>query len=411
MKKLFVVVVALALFVPALATAEIKWNGQFDILGYSLDGEDTGFSKNGTSNTYSRFILGANFGLAENIEGNASLMYFTTWGDNYLAGQQIDNSSDTGVLSSVRLIEANVVFKNLFDNDRITAKIGKQFYDGGTLFYVGPRDLIYSYIFSAMTGNTYPYYLTEDGMDGAVVTYDNNENLKLDLGYSKLVNENTPPALKTNVAFINANYKFNDMLKMQGYLYDSETTEYGYRRFEYLGVKPELTLGALAASFEFAQCFGDDDGSVFSTRRTADGYFAKIDASYDMDALKLRGMYLMTGSQFYAPYTQNIYVGYYYTSSLRGMFSGDFFGQMFSIDALNFGADYTLNKFKFTFDYFRIGERDAVYKSYEIDLGVQYSYRENVVFKGGIGYLGFEEDGSEHRSVYLLGVTYKFGSK
>lgn len=409
MKKFFVLMLGLALFVPAMANAQVNWYGQLDVLGYSLD--DAGFANNGTSNTYSRFILGANFGLAENIEANASLMYFTTWGDNYLAGQQIDNSSDTGVLSSVRLIEANVVFKNLFDNDKISAKIGKQFYDGGTFFKVGPRDLIDTYIFSAMTGNPYPYYLTEDGMEGVVVTYNNNDNLKLDLGYSKLVNENTPVGDKTNVSFINAKYKASDALKIDGYLYDSETTEYGYRRFDYLGIKPALTIGSLSASLELTQVFGDDDGSMFSTRHTADGYFAKIDASYDMDALKFRGMYFMTGSQFYAPYTQNIYVGYYYTSSLRGMFSGDFFGQMFSIDALNFGADYTLNKFKFMMDYFRIGERDLANKMYEIDLGVQYNYTENIAFKGGIGYLGNEANGSLHESVYLLGVTYKFGSK
>lgn len=409
MKKLFVFVLALALFIPAMASAQIKWNGQIDVLGYSLD--DAGFANSGTSNTYSRFILGANFGLAENIEGNASIMYFTTWGDNYLAGQQIDNSSDTGILSSVRLIEANVVFKNLFDNDKISVKIGKQFYDGGTLFYVGPRDLICTYLFSAMTSNPYPYYLTEDGMEGVVVTYNNNDNLKLDLGYSKLTNENTPLGDKTNVSFINAKYKVNDALKIDGYLYDSETTNTGYKRFEYLGIKPALTIGSLSASLELTQVFGDDDGSMFSTSHTADGYFAKIDASYDIEALKLRGMYLMTGSQFYAPYTQNIYIGYYYTSSLRGMFSGDFFGQMFSIDALNFGADYTLNKFKFMMDYFRIGDRDDANKMYEIDLGVQYNYTENVAFKGGIGYLGNEANGALHESVYLLGVTYKFGSK
>jgi hypothetical protein len=48
---------------------------------------------------------------------------------------------------------------------------------------------------------------------------------------------------------------------------------------------------------------------------------------------------------------------------------------------------------------------------YEIDLGVQYNYTENIAFKGGIGYLGNEANGALHESVYLLGVTYKFGSK
>jgi hypothetical protein len=412
MKKLFVVVVALALFVPALATAEIKWNGQFDILGYSLDGEDTGFSKNGTSNTYSRFILGANFGLAENIEGNMSLMYFSTWGDNYLAGQQIDNSNDTGVLSAVRVTEANVVFKNLFDNDKISAKVGRQFYDGGTFFNVGPRDLVYSYLLIGLSGMPYPEMFTDGGMDGVVATYDNKENLKVDVGYSKIINENTPAGVKVNTTFVNANYQVNDMWKVQGYLYDSEYA-YGsdYLRFEILGAKPEFTFGKLAAALELAQVFGDDDGSMFSTRRTADGYFAKLDASYDLNPLKVRGMYFMTGSEFYAPYTQDIYAGIYFTSMFRAMGGGDFFSEAGSLDCLNFGADYTISKFKFALDYYRLGDRDEANKMYEVDFTAQYNYKENVNFRGGIAYLGFEDDGSEKHMIYVLSAGYKFGSK
>ena len=404
--------IAVALFVPAMASAQIKWNGQFDVLGYSLD--DAGFANNGTSNTYSRFILGANFTLAENIEGNASLMYFGTWGDNYLAGQQIDNSNDTGVLSTTRITEANVVFKNLFDNDRISAKVGRQYYNGGTFFNVGPRDLVYSYLLIGMRGMPYPEMFTDGGMDGVVATYDNKENLKVDAGYSKMINENTPAGIKLNTTFINANYKFNDMWKVQGYLYDSEYADGSdYLRFEILGAKPEFTLGKLAAALEIAQVFGDDDGSMFSTRRTADGYFAKLDASYDLNPLKVRGMYFMTGSQFYLPYTQNLYLGYAFTSSFRNSFSSGYVAPMFSMDVLNFGADYTLNKFKFTFDYFRLGrERHAGNKYYEVDLGVQYNYTENVCFKGGVAYCGDEENGeNDLGALYLLGLSYKFGSK
>ncbi|GAB1402271.1 hypothetical protein MASR1M68_11820 [Elusimicrobiota bacterium] len=37
MKKLICIwLLALALFVPAMASAQIKWNGQIDVLGYSL---------------------------------------------------------------------------------------------------------------------------------------------------------------------------------------------------------------------------------------------------------------------------------------------------------------------------------------------------------------------------------------
>jgi len=410
MKKFFVLMLALALFVPAVASAQINWHGQLDVFGYSVD--DESYSETGTSNTYSRVILGANFDLAENIEGNMSLMYFSTWGDNYLAGQQIDNSNDTGVLSTVRVTEANVVFKNLFDNDKISAKVGRQFYNGGTFFNVGPRDLVYSYLLISMIGMPYPEMFTDGGMDGVVATYDNKENLKVDAGYSKIINENTPAGIKVNTTFINANYKFNDMWKVQGYLYDSEYADGSdYLRFEVLGAKPEFTLGKLAAAFEIAQVFGDDDGSMFSTRRTADGYFAKLDASYDLNPFKVRGMYFMTGSEFYAPYTQDIYAGIYFTSMFRAMGGGDFFSEAGSIDCLNFGADYTISKFKFALDYYRLGDRDAANKMYEADFTAQYNYKENVNFKGGIAYLGFEEDGSEKHMIYVLSAGYKFGGK
>ncbi|MDD5021165.1 MAG: hypothetical protein PHR82_03380 [Endomicrobiaceae bacterium] len=410
MKKLLVLAVVVAFFVPAVASAQINWYGQFDVFGYAIDDEP--YAETGTSNTYSRLILGASFDLAENIEGNASIMYFSTWGDNYLAGQQIDNSNDTGILSTTRIIEANVVFKNLFDNDKISAKIGRQFYDGGTFFNIGPRDLIYSYLVIGMLGMPYPEMFTDGGMDGAVATYDNKDNLKVDVGYTKIINENTPAGAKINTTFINAGYKFNDMLKIQAYLYDSEAADVGtdYLRFEYLGAKPEFKLGDLTASLELAQVFGDDDGSMFSTRHTADGYFAKLDAGYDFSAIKARGMYFMTGSEFMMPYTHDIYAGIYFTAMFRAMGGGGYYTEAGSMDCLNLGADYTINKFKFSLDYYRVGDRDAADKTYEADFVAQYNYKENVNFRGGIAYIGFESDSEKHM-LYVLSVGYKFGSK
>ena len=408
MKKLLVLVVTLALFVPALASAEIKWNGQFEVLGYSFDNES--FQDNGTSNTLSRFTLGANFGLAENIEGNLSLTYFGMWGDNYLAGQQIDNSTDTGLLSAVRITEANIVFKNLFDNDRISAKVGRQSYDGGTLFKVGPRDLIWSYLLVGAMGVPYGV-LAEGGMDGVVATYDNKENLKVDVGYSKIVNENTTSGYKINTTFVNANYKFNDMWKLQGYLYDSEiATGSSYARFEYLGFKPEFTYNDWTASAELVQCFANDDGSIFSTEYTKDGHRARFDVAYKMNDFNFRGMYVMTGTEFYISPMQNNYLGLIFTSMARQI---SLSGMPIDIymDCVNVGADYTINKFDFSADYFRIGfPRNATYKMYEVDFVAKYNYKENVAFKGAVGYFS-EENSSYYDMVYLLGIDYKFGSK
>lgn len=409
MKKFLMLVLAIALFVPAMASAEIKWNGQFEVLGYAFD--NAPYSGNGTSNTLSRFTLGANFGLQENIEGNLALTYFGIWGDNYLAGQQIDNSSDTGLLSAIRITEANVVFKNLFDNDRISAKVGRQAYDGGTIFKVGPRDLIWSYMLIGAMGAPYGV-LAEAGMDGVVATYDNKENLKVDAGYSKIVNENTSSSYKINVAFVNANYKFNDMWKLQGYLYDSEMANVGpsYIRFEYLGFKPEFTHNNLTASAELVQCFGNDDGSIFSTEHTKDGYRARFDVAYKMNDLKLRGMYVMTGTEFFVSPMQNNYLGLIFTSMARQLSLSGMPADVY-MDCVNVGADYTINKFDFAVDYFRIGlPRSETYKIYEVDFVAKYNYKENVAFKGAVGYFSQENSGS-YDMAYFLGLDYKFGSK
>ena len=409
MKKFFVFVVALALFVPAIASAQIKWNGQFEVLGYAVD--NVGFAQDGTSNTLSRFTLGANFGLQENIEGNLALTYFGIWGDNYLAGKQIDNSSDTGLLSAIRITEANVVFKNLFDNDRISAKVGRQSYDGGTIFKVGPRDLIWSYMLIGAMGAPYGI-LAEGGMDGVVATYDNKENFKVDAGYSKIVNENTPSSYKINVAFVNANYKFNDMWKLQGYVYDSEMANVGpsYIRFEYLGFKPEFTYEKWTASAEVVKCFGDDDGSIFSDEHTKDGYRARFDAAYKMNDLKFRGMYVMTGMDFYVSPMQNNYLGLIFTAMSRQLSLSGMPVNVY-MDCVNVGADYTINKFDFSADYFRIGlPRDATDKMYEVDFIAKYNYTENVAFKGALGYFS-QENSSDYNMVYFLGLDYKFGSK
>ncbi|MDD5021167.1 MAG: hypothetical protein PHR82_03390 [Endomicrobiaceae bacterium] len=410
MKKFFVLMLALALFVPAVASAQIKWNGQFNVFGYAFD--NAPFAEDGTSNTYSRLILGASFDLAENIEGNASLMYFSTWGDNYLAGQQIDNSNDTGILSTTKLIEANVVFKNLFDNDRISAKVGRQFYDGGTLFYVGPRDLIWSYFILGPMGMP-SYFIQDSGMDGVVLTYDNKEDLKVDLGYSKLVNEDTDSGYKINTTFVNTKYTLNDMWNVQGYFYDFEMANVGgtdYVRFEYLGAKPEFKYNSLLASVELVQCFADDDGSMFSTRHTGDGYRAKIDLSYDLSPLKLRGMYLMTGTEFYISPMQHNYLGLIFTG-MSGMLTVGGMPADVYIDCMNLGADYTINKFNFSVDYFRIGlPRDDAYKMYEVDFMAKYNYKENIAFKGAIAYMS-EENSAYHDMAYFMGIDYKFGSK
>ncbi|MDD2524668.1 MAG: hypothetical protein PHT81_07485 [Endomicrobiaceae bacterium] len=416
MKKILGLVFVLALFVPAAAQAKINLYGQFDVSGYSFDGIGTGSSGFKTpSNTYMRAILGANFGLAENIDANVALLYGRFWGEYSKTDGNNPGESTQSVLDTTKIAEANVIFKNLFENDKMSLKIGKFFYGdkGSSVFYIGPKDLNY-YVFSRKISAGALSALNESGMDGALLTYnDTKENLKIDVGYSKLSSDNysstsiffSSSSVKENVVFADARYKYNDMLGLQAYVYDFEAydSSSGVRnRYDYIGIKPSVEIDKLKASLEVIQSFYSDKGRIAD-----DGYeryFAKIDASYQLtDCLTPRAMYFKAGDNYIAP-LNDIYLGLaltslmYYNNGLNG------------IDCLNAGIDYKIGKFKILADYFRLVPNGQYSPIYEADLRVEYYYTEKIAFKAGIGYYSSERDasGGANYTIYNLGLGWKF---
>lgn len=414
MKKILGLVLVLALFVPAAAQAKINLYGQFDVSGYSFDG--TGISGvEAPSNTYMRAILGANFGLAENIDANVALLYGRFWGEYSKTDGNNPGESTQSVLDTTKIAEANVVFKNLFENDKMSLKIGKFFYGdkGNSVFYIGPKDLN-TYNFSQLAGSGAGALVTlnESGMDGALLTYnDTKENLKVDVGYSKLSSDNysnlsiffSPSNDKANVVFADARYKYNDMLGLQAYVYDFEAYDSSSSdrdRYDYVGVKPSVEIDKLKASLEVIQSFYSDKGRIADDGY--DRYFAKIDASYQLtDCLTPRAMYFKAGDNYIAP-LNDIYLGLaltslmYYNNGLNG------------IDCLNAGIDYKIGKFKILADYFRLVPNGQYSPGYEADLRAEYYYTEKIVFKGGIGYYSAEQIGDRSLTVYNLGLGWKF---
>jgi hypothetical protein len=184
MKKFFLFVLALALFIPQIASAEINLYGQLDIMGSDTQWKNIGDTfANGKSFTNTRFLLGANFDLIENVEGNVAFLYISSWGDNYLAGQQIDNSSNSGLLNKITLTEANVIFKNFFDNDRLSLKAGRFYYGekGDSIFYVGLRDMTRWVAYS----QNYWLGAYNGGLDGVVLNYNDKEKLDMDFYIQK----------------------------------------------------------------------------------------------------------------------------------------------------------------------------------------------------------------------------------
>lgn len=416
MKKILGLVFVLALFVPAAAQAKINLYGQFDVAGYSFDGTMGGISGiEAPSDTYMRAILGANFGLAENIEANVALLYGRFWGEYSKTDGNNPGESTQGVLDTTKIAEANVVFKNLFENDKMSLKIGKFFYGdkGNSVFYIGPKDLNTYNLSTVIAGKGALQALNETGMDGALLSYnDTKENLKVDVGYSKLSSDNystmsifsSSSNEKVNVVFADARYKYNDMLGLQAYVYDFESYNSSSNdrdRYDFIGVKPSVEINDLKASLEVIQSFYSEKGNIADDGY--DRYFAKLDASYKVnDSLTPRAMYIRTGKNYIAP-LNDIYLGLLMTSIYYYNSTG-----LTNTDILNAGVDYKINKFKILADYFRIVSSDYYFPIYEVDLRAEYNYTEKIVFKGGIGYYSAEQIGDRNATIYTLGLGWKF---
>lgn len=411
MKKVFGLVMLLALFVPSAAQAKINLYGQFDVSGYSFDGSISGVEA--PSDTYMRAILGVSFGLAENIDANMALLYGRFWGEYSKTEENGPGESTQSVLDTTKIAEANVVFKRIFDNDKMSLKIGKFFYGdkGNSIFYIGPRDLNYYCFSEQLAGKGALSFLDESGMDGALLTFNDKEkNVKIEAGYSKLSSDNytvnpSTSSVKYNVVFADMKYKYDNMLKFQAYVYDFETYNSSSTirtRYDYAGIKPSVEIDNLNASLELIQSFYSDNGNI--AYDGSERYFAKIDASYKLnDSITPRAMYLRTGENYDAPFN-NIYLGIMITSIMYYAANLDLSG----IECLNAGVDYKVGKFKILADYFRLVDLSQYNPIYEIDLTAEYYYTEKIIFKAGAGYYTAEHSGDRNATVYNLGLGWKF---
>jgi len=417
MKKFFALL-ALAVFIPAMASAQINWYGQMDIMG-SVDRNqgNTDFASQ-YSYTNSRLFIGANFGLEENIEANIALMYKNSWGDNYLAGQQANNASDTGLLSKTVLAEANMVFKNLFDNDRLTLKVGKFYYGekGDSIFYVGLRDM-WKWGYSYSGSSWYMAYNGMDaGMDGAQLTYDDKEKVKVDLVYSKLTNENsTVNTNKINIVIVNGKYKVNDNINVRGYIYDSETSDYNVigtddfdaNRAQIIGIKPDVKFGALTGAAEIAKAFSSRESKIFD-QNLEDSELTRLNVSYQFDltgmTLTPRIQYLRCGANVWSDVSD---ANFGLISSTYRRYWG-----IWSLESFNVGADWMKNKYGVSLDVYKNSRASGGNFWWEGDITAKYQYTKDIEFYAGYAYAVAEygsDDWWESRGI--MGVSWKFCSK
>lgn len=412
MKKFSLLILALALFIPQIASAKINLYGQFDIMGSEWQWKNMGDTfASGKSFTNTRFLLGANFDLIENVEGNVAFVYVSSWGDNYLAGQQIDNSTNTGLLNKTTLTEANVIFKNFFDNDKLTLKVGRFYYGekGDSIFYVGLRDM------SRWVAYSQNYWLGayNGGMDGVVFNYNDREKLNVDLLYSKISNENADISMmtgtKVNVSLINAKYNLNDNVSLRGYIYDSETTGlvpigiFGTNRTEIIGFKPEFRKCNLSASAEIAKLFYSLQSNMFDQSET-DSLLTKLNAEYR----------IILKDTMLTPRIQYLRAGQYFATSLSDANFGlitnnyDIMWGLYNVESFNAGVDFSKDKFTVLLDVFKNNNAAGGNVSYEYDIKAEYNYTDSLKFYAGYAYLDMD-DVDHWITSAMLGATWKFG--
>lgn len=414
MKKFLVLFLVLALFIPAVAHAKIKFHGQLDVMGGDWLWENMGPAfDNAYSYTNTRFLIGANFDLEKNIEANVSLLYANSWGSDYISGEPLNNSTDTGFLNRIRISEANIVFKNLFDNDRFTLKLGKFYYGekGDTIFYAGLRDMAqWGYEYSTV----YNYSAYNSGVDGFQLTYNTKENFKIDLVYSKISSESNNESLNTkiNMVIIDAKYKINDNMKIKGYIYDSESTNnistiitYA-RRSEIIGVKPEFSVNNITLSGEIAQQYISYKSRLFD-ETPEDELLTKLNVSYLLNIsknMKLlpRIQYLRAGSGFFTQLSDANF-GLASTTLLVNRW------KLWDIESYNIGADWSITKFKISADYYKNSKADGGSQYSEYNLVAEYNYTKKVTFYAGYAYMDkYYDIGADYNTYAIFGASYKF---
>ncbi|MDR2191365.1 MAG: hypothetical protein LBO62_00590 [Endomicrobium sp.] len=417
MKKLFVLLAAFVLF-SSVSNAgildNVKYYGEGSFYGYAIESRG---SYEGATVYYG--MLGLSADVYENISASFALSYTDLWGISPDDGQSITlNNQSVGVLGKLIIAQANVTLDKLFDVDGLKLKIGRQFYgdeDSAVMYFGVRRDLP---AIAALYGLDNREASPINSMD-AVTAYYENEHIKANALFATFVNESVATKRNNNITLKGFDFKYlniANMIDVQGYFYDIEnlSTFYGAlpRHYNILGAKgtfhKTINENALKASLEIAANYAGSEILSDDIKNLNTG-IVKLDASFNISKIDLTprasfGVYggydKKDGRKYFISF------GNYYPGLIGGEnFSGTSFADT---TIINFGADYKISKFSFSFDFFNFShEQDAWKSSAEIDLQAKYAYTESIYFNVGIAHL-FADDSDNDIAYMQAGLSYKF---
>ncbi|MCL2390149.1 MAG: hypothetical protein FWD54_01715 [Endomicrobia bacterium] len=415
MKKVLALFAALVLFTSSsfagdLSLPKVKLYGEGSIQSFRIDNMDGDWNLGGTVGV---FTLGAAISLAENVTASLALGYYNYWGESYgTEGKHISGGGD-GYLNLIRVVEANIALKNLFDVEGLSAKVGRQFYgdEDSMVMFLGVRNNTATNFFN-MHGWSPANMIAPITSIEAMTLYYEKENIKANAIYGMFSNQSTG---EYNQTLKGADFKyFNiaDMFDAQAYLYSFEHT--GYQYYTIFGLKPTFKYNDFKASIEFAKNFGGNE--IFSNEY-ANTNFIKLDASYDVKDINLtpRLSYFVGGGEygkgFYAPFGNATPRGLVATALFNNW--GDQLFSFYDEAIFNIGADYKYEKYSFALDIFNYNGRDNgdnFNLGNEVDFTVKYAYTDNVSINFIIGHLFMNDDwyNGTDVSTTQLGVSYKF---
>lgn len=401
MKKLLGVLLAITMSWPVGATVlnNVEVIGEIQTIASDVrvnrDATDAQVYNTGTS---ARVMAGLSADLVEDVTANLLFQYANTWGNDFAAGNSVQNYWD-----GVRLVNANVVLHNLLCAFDVT--VGRQFYgdEDSAVMYVGPNH--YNAEFNG--------YATS--LDAVKLAYaDDVKALTLIAGR---VNATHTAGLNNTAAVApihaiggwvtaptfdvyGADFKLHmgETVTAQvygydvrnyntAYLVDGAVEAYNDDDSGIYGTKLSANMEAFRFAAEYARNFG---GSRLIKEHKGTGDMVKVDAAMDIDAITARGTFLYARENFWAfgNYTPGLLVGH----SLGGAIFD--YTANHGVRMFNLGFDMKpADKWTFSLDGYAFQGREGHHAAtWEADLTAKYDHNEYVQLFAGAGYAKYGND-------------------
>jgi hypothetical protein len=412
MKKFISLVAAIVLFASSSYAGildSVKYYGEGSFYGASSQGDDKYIGGTGFYG-----ILGLQADVYENITASFALGYTKLWGNYYASANNVNGvpvaDSNDGLLYNLKIVEANIAFDKIFDVEGLKIKVGRQFYgdEDSTVMYFGVKRDDPARIMnkSAITS-----------ID-AITAYYENEHIKANAVFATFDNNSINSSENDNETLKGVDFKYlniADMIDIQGYFYDLENYN-SVRHYDILGAKgtfhKDINENVLTASAEIAKNFAGKD-ILSADDENYDTNLIKLDASFEIKNIGLTprasigffgGWDKKDGNKHFKSYGN-------YAPGLISVEQADSF-DFVDLQVVNIGADYTIQKFTFSADFFNFDFRQYdrssdYFPQGELDLQVTYAYTENIDFNIGIGHL-FANDSDDDIAYTQAGLSYKF---